>query len=86
MINGPYWNEASTFAIIDIRSQDNKDRWIMELDAATGKLRLLDRQRDEAWIAGPGVNPFGARIGWINDQLFISKVKLPVTHTCILMM
>ena len=70
MINGPYWNEASTFAIIDIRSQDNKDRWIMELDAATGKLRLLDRQRDEAWIAGPGVNPFGARIGWINDQLF----------------
>ncbi|MCW3088915.1 MAG: dipeptidyl peptidase, partial [Sediminibacterium sp.] len=49
-VGGPYWNEAGTFAVVDIRSQDNKDRWIMELDAATGKLKPLDRQRDEAWI------------------------------------
>ena len=27
----------------------------MLLDAATGKLTLADRQRDEAWIGGPGV-------------------------------
>ena len=44
----------------------------MRLDAATGKLSLLDRQRDEAWIAGPGIGGggFGAKIGWINDNLF----------------
>ena len=71
-IGGPYWNESGSYAIVDIRSQDYKDRWIMRLDAATGKLSLLDRQRDEAWIAGPGIGGggFGAKIGWINDNQF----------------
>lgn len=70
MIGGPYWNESGTYAVVDIRSQDNKDRWLMQLDAATGKLSLLDRQRDEAWIGGPGVSGFGARLGWINENQF----------------
>jgi len=67
-IGGPYWNDAGTYAVVDIRSQDNKDRWIMQLDAATGKLKPLDRQRDEAWIGGPGIG--GGRLGWINDNIF----------------
>lgn len=69
---GPYWNESGTFAVVDIRSQDNKDRWIMQLDASTGKLKLLDRQRDEAWIGGPGVGGggFGGRVGWISENVF----------------
>lgn len=70
LINGPYWNAAGTVAIVDIRSQDNKDRWIMQLDAGTAKLKLIDRQRDEAWIGGPGVSAFGATLGWINDAQF----------------
>lgn len=63
---GPYWNDAGTYAVVDIRSQDNKDRWLMQLDAATGKLYPIDRQRDEAWVGGPGSRTFG----WINDNLF----------------
>ena len=70
IVSGPYWNDGGTYAFVDIRSQDNKDRWIMQLDAATGKLKLLDRQRDEAWVGGPGVGSFGARIGWIDDGHF----------------
>lgn len=70
MINGPYWSQSGSAAIVDIRSQDNKDRWIMQLDAETGKLKLLDRQRDEAWIGGPGVSAFSARLGWIDDAQF----------------
>lgn len=70
MVNGPYWNPSGSAAIVDIRSQDNKDRWIMQLDAATGKLKLLDRQRDDAWIGGPGVSGFGATLGWIDDAQF----------------
>ncbi len=70
---GPYWSEHGTGAVMDIRSRDNKDRWLMSLDAATGKLHLLDRQRDEAWIAGPGIgwgpNSEG-NAGWINDNIF----------------
>jgi dipeptidyl aminopeptidase/acylaminoacyl peptidase len=69
-INGPYWNDAGNFAIVDIRSQDNKDRWIMQLDAATGKLKLLDRQRDNAWIGGPGISAFAPKLGWINNTSF----------------
>lgn len=70
VINNIIWNEDGTAAIADIRSQDNKDRWIMQLDAAAGKLKLLDRQRDEAWIGGPGTNGFGTSLGWINDSIF----------------
>ncbi len=66
MIGGPYWNDAGTYAVVDIRSQDNKNRWIMRLDAASGKLLPIDRQRDEAWIGGPGI---GRTIGWVNDNL-----------------
>lgn len=66
IINGPYWSEKGTRAIVNIRSQDNKDRWIMLLDPATGKLSPIDRQRDEAWVAGPGIS-WGS-LGWIDEQ------------------
>ncbi|WP_341843382.1 S9 family peptidase [Chitinophaga caseinilytica] len=66
IINGPYWSEKGTQAIVNIRSQDNKDRWIMLLDAASGKLTPVDRQRDEAWIGGPGIGWGG--LGWIDEQ------------------
>ena len=72
IINGPDWSEQGTHAIVDIRSQDNKDRWLMLLDGATGKLKLLDRQRDEAWIGGPGIGySFGGfSEGWIDENTF----------------
>lgn len=50
------------------RSQDNKDRWILKLDPATNKLTLLDRQRDEAWINGPGIGYGPGEIGWMPDN------------------
>lgn len=62
-IYGPSWNKAGHYAVVDIRSQDNKDRWLMLLDAATTKLTLLERQRDEAWVGGPINNS-----GWIDDN------------------
>ncbi|MDO6429824.1 prolyl oligopeptidase family serine peptidase [Flavitalea sp. BT771] len=65
-INGPWWSEQGMHAVVDIRSQDNKDRWLMILDAATGKLSPLDRQRDEAWIGGPGIGR--PNLGWIDEN------------------
>jgi dipeptidyl aminopeptidase/acylaminoacyl peptidase len=70
-IEGPYWNDDGSAAVVDVFSLDNKDRWIMQLDAATAKLSLLDRQHDEAWIAGPGIawlEP--AKLGWLNAGTF----------------
>ncbi len=69
-INGPFWNPSGSAAVVELRSQDNKDRWIMQLDPETGKMKMLDRQRDEAWIAGPGISGFGMTFGWINDDVF----------------
>ncbi len=66
--DGPYWSEDGGKVVIDIRSQDFKDRWIMELDPLTGTLIPVDRQRDEAWVGGPGVGWLGGGngIGWLN--------------------
>jgi dipeptidyl aminopeptidase/acylaminoacyl peptidase len=65
---GPSWSPKGTYAVVDVRSQDNKDRWLMLWDTASNKLTLLDRQRDEAWVAGPGIG-FG-RNGWIDETTF----------------
>lgn len=80
---GPYWNDAGTAAIVDIRSQDNKDRWIMLLKPETGKLSLIDRQRDEAWIGGPGIGGagYGTNIGWVNDsQVYFQSEATGYSH------
>ena len=64
-VYGPSWNKKGNYAVVEIRSQDNKDRWLLLLDAATAKLTLLDRQRDEAWIGGPISNT-----GWIDNTTY----------------
>ncbi|WP_248282238.1 S9 family peptidase [Mucilaginibacter robiniae] len=72
VVQGPYWSEDGKNAVAVVSSQDNKDRWMMRLDAQTGQLALLDRQRDEAWIAGPGIGGgySGGNIGWLDNTHF----------------
>lgn len=68
-ITGIFWSDGGEYAVLNIMSQDNKDRWIMQLDPETGELSLLDRQRDEAWIAGPGIHVRRGRgMGWMPDD------------------
>jgi len=62
------WSPKGTFAVVEINAEDNKDRWLMLINRENGKLTLLDRQRDEAWIGGPGIN-FNAT-GWVDDNTF----------------
>lgn len=73
-----YWSPHGTNCVLDIFSDDNKDRWLMLLNASTGKLKLLDRQHDNAWIGGPGIGWGSPTInaGWIteNDFWFQSEV------------
>lgn len=65
------WSPKGTNAVVEIRSQDNKDRWLMLWDKNTGNLKILDRQRDEAWIGGPGTGGFGSsNTGWIDENTF----------------
>ncbi|HEX6169201.1 MAG TPA: prolyl oligopeptidase family serine peptidase, partial [Chitinophagaceae bacterium] len=65
--NSIVWSPRGANAVVEIRSTDNKDRWLMLWDTVTHKLKLLDRQRDEAWIGGPGIG-FGRNIGWIDEN------------------
>ena len=59
--------------IMDIRSYDNKDRWIVSVNLRSGKVREYMHQHNEAWIGGPGIsswNMVSGTLGWINDDTF----------------
>lgn len=66
-ISSPVWNRKGTHAFVTVNSADYKDRWIMLLDLSNGKLKLLDRQRDEAWVGwAPGID--FSNTGWVNEN------------------
>src|SRR5690606_3799029 len=67
IISSPNFSDDGKHAVVNVRSADNKDRWIALLDLNTGDLKNLDRQRDEAWIAGPGIGYSfgGGTFGWL---------------------
>jgi dipeptidyl aminopeptidase/acylaminoacyl peptidase len=58
------WNEDGSRAVLLARASDNKDRWVMSLDAATGKTRVLASVHDDAWVGGPGA----FTLGWLPDN------------------
>ncbi len=62
------WSPSGANLVAEINSLDNKDRWIMQVNPTTGKLSVVDRQRDEAWIGGPGISSFGSSTGWISEH------------------
>ncbi|NHN25717.1 S9 family peptidase [Flavobacterium jejuense] len=67
----PIYNKKGTKAVFEARSQDNKDRWIMQLDLNSGKIIELDHQHDEAWIGGPGIPNYsfgGGTLGFLKDN------------------
>ncbi len=81
---GPFWNGDGSLAVLEVRTRDNKDRWIARLDPATGGLTVLDRQSDEAWIAGPGISWFGggSTMGWLPDdrRFYFQSEKTGYSH------
>jgi dipeptidyl aminopeptidase/acylaminoacyl peptidase len=73
----PIWSEDGKYAVVVVRSWDNKDRWIVQLDADKATVKTLDRQRDEAWIGGP-INA----IGFLGDNktLYYQSEKDGYSH------
>lgn len=64
MFNGPVWSDDGAHAAMMLMAQDGKDKWIVLLQPDSAKLVLLYRQRDEAWIGGPGMWIYG----WMPDN------------------
>jgi dipeptidyl aminopeptidase/acylaminoacyl peptidase len=60
----PQWSEDGKNAVVFARSADNKDRWALLIDPATGKTKLLDHHHDDAWVGGPG----SFTLGWLGDD------------------
>ncbi|QNL51237.1 prolyl oligopeptidase family serine peptidase [Olivibacter sp. SDN3] len=70
-VTGVYWSPKGSHAVVVVVAQDHKDRWITKLSPQTGVLELLDRQHDDAWVAGPGIGGWnGGTVGWVDDELF----------------
>ena len=62
-LSRPLWSEDGSKAVLLARASDNKDRWILALDEATGKTRVLDHDHDDDWLDGPGAET----LGWMKD-------------------
>jgi dipeptidyl aminopeptidase/acylaminoacyl peptidase len=52
------------------RSADNKDRWFVAIDPASGKTKVIDLLHDEAWVREAGFG--GASIEFLQDNRRIS--------------
>ena len=60
----PVISPGGTRAVAAVRAADSKDRWLVLVDPATGKARVLDRQHDDAWVRELGAPSFG----WVDDR------------------
>ncbi|MGS2741172.1 prolyl oligopeptidase family serine peptidase [Sinomicrobium sp. M5D2P17] len=73
VVSGASFSPDGRHIVVNVRSKDNKDRWIALLNPKDGSLKSLDRQRDEAWIAGPGIgwSMGGGILDWLPDNKHI---------------
>lgn len=72
------WSDDGQRAVLMARASDNKDRWILALDPATGKTRVLATIHDDAWVGGPGA----FTLGWLpdNKQVFFQSERDGFSH------
>jgi len=72
-------------AVCDIRSYDNKDRWIVLINLKDGSFVEIDHQHDEAWIGGPGISSWNTEegtLGWLkdNDHIYFQSEESAYSH------
>ncbi len=78
------FSDDGKWAIVDIRSQDNKSRWILSVDLLNNSFKEIDYQFDEAWIAGPGIPNYSFATGNIgfqsNNVVYFQSEKSGFSH------
>lgn len=89
LMHAPIFSFDGKRAVVDIRSLDNKDRWIAEIQLETGKLVELDHQHDEAWIGGPGIGEWDfapETLGFLADNktIYFQSEKSGFSHLYLL--
>jgi dipeptidyl aminopeptidase/acylaminoacyl peptidase len=74
----PVWSEDGQTAAFQVRSADNKDRWIFGLDRATAKGKQLFHEHDDAWINfgfGGATN-----FGFVQQDVYFVSEKTGYAH------
>ncbi len=61
-----HFSKNGLYSVVDIRSYDNKDRWIANINLLNGELTELEKQHDDAWIGGPGISEWNESEGVLN--------------------
>jgi len=84
-----HFSENGEKAVVNLRSTDNKDRWIALMDLQNGELKSIEHQRDEAWLAGPGIGYtyYGYEtLGWLpdNKHIYFQSEETGYSHLYIL--
>jgi acetyl esterase/lipase len=79
------FNDIGTHCIIDIKSIDNKDRWIVRLDLKKNKIEELEHQHDPAWIGGPGISEWNFEEGTLgflkdNETIYFQSEETGFSH------
>ena len=71
----PVPSDDGRFVVASARSADNKDRWHVLLDPASGKTKVIDRLSDEAWVRESGFGggsveflPDNRRIAFLSER------------------
>jgi dipeptidyl aminopeptidase/acylaminoacyl peptidase len=64
----PELSADGAHAVVSVRALDNKDRWLVSVDPATGKAAVLDHLHDDAWIRDQSVAGGGGGIAWLPDN------------------
>ena len=70
-IDETVFSATGTYAVLSIRSMDNKDRWIVAVQLKENTFTTIDHQHDEAWIGGPGIPSYAfasGTLGFLGDE------------------
>ena len=62
----PVVSDDGKLAVASARSADNKDRWLVTLDAETGKTKVIDTLHDDAWVREAGIG--GSAVEFLRDN------------------
>src|SRR5690625_4380210 len=73
------WNRDGTKGLVTALSYDFKDRWIQVLDAESRELTVVAHDHDEAWLAGPCLDPCA---GWMpaGDRIYLTGERDGYNH------
>ena len=71
--SGIYWSPDGNAAVLEVRSSDRKDAWLMKLDPETGKTEVIEQVHDDAWVGWLGLtnilwDPDSSAVYYISEK------------------